>query len=91
MYQVLILYSLFYSVDGSDSMRLMRFVNDAPTKTSNCISRKINIDGRPHICLFAKRNIDSGEELRYDYGGDDLPWRKVSALSYVYNAFVGYL
>jgi len=29
----------------------------------------------PHIVLFAAKELEVGEELRYDYGGGDLPWR----------------
>ena len=29
---------------------------------------------RPHLCLFAIRDIKQGEELLYDYGVDNLPW-----------------
>jgi hypothetical protein len=30
---------------------------------------------KPHILLFAATDIETGTELRYDYGGGDLPWR----------------
>jgi SET domain-containing protein len=34
-------------------------------------------NGYPRLCLFALRDIDAGEELRYDYGDDpaNLFWR----------------
>lgn len=55
-------------------------VNDAPLQDNKCNSemRIVGIDGQPFLCIFAKRNIDTGEEIRYDYGVDSLPWRKVS-------------
>ena len=33
--------------------------------------------GQPRLLLFACRHIDFGTELRFDYGVQDLPWRKV--------------
>ena len=37
---------------------------------------KVVIGDRPHLCLFATRDIMLHEEVSYDYGVDDLPWRK---------------
>ena len=31
----------------------------------------------PCLCLLAKRNTEAGIEIRYDYGQNDLRWRKV--------------
>ena len=31
----------------------------------------------PRLCLFAAKDIDPGEEIRYDYGDENAPWRKV--------------
>ncbi|KAH3723646.1 hypothetical protein DPMN_049440 [Dreissena polymorpha] len=54
-------------------------VNDAPKgdPACHCEMRIVGIEGRPYLCIFAKRNIELGEELRYDYGVDLLPWRQV--------------
>ena len=38
--------------------------------------KKVVVDNVPHLCLFAIRDITINEELRYDYGINDLPWRK---------------
>nr|XP_022296603.1 uncharacterized protein LOC111106281 isoform X2 [Crassostrea virginica] len=38
----------------------------------------ILVDNYPRLCLFAKRTIKCGEELRYDYGDAHLPWRQKS-------------
>ncbi len=27
------------------------------------------------LCLFALKDIKEGEEIAYDYDGDDCPWR----------------
>lgn len=37
--------------------------------------RKSEFEGQPRIYLIATVNIVDGEELRYDYGDVDLPWR----------------
>ena len=40
--------------------------------------QKIDVDGSPHLCLFALADIDDGIELRYNYGAPGLWWRKVN-------------
>ncbi|XP_077436193.1 uncharacterized protein LOC144060471 [Vanacampus margaritifer] len=35
----------------------------------------LNVQGKPHLCLFATQDIDSGEEITYNYGDSDWPWR----------------
>ncbi|XP_067347081.1 histone-lysine N-methyltransferase set-1-like isoform X1 [Channa argus] len=57
--------------DGS----LGRLVNDNG-KSPNCIMKKIIVDGKPHLCLFAVRKIEIGEEIDYNYGDSKWPWRK---------------
>ncbi|CAL8378724.1 unnamed protein product [Boreogadus saida] len=57
--------------DGS----LGRLVNDDHIHP-NCKMKKVITEGKPHLCLFALRDIKSGEEITYDYGGTDWPWRK---------------
>ncbi|KAL7877397.1 hypothetical protein SRHO_G00040400 [Serrasalmus rhombeus] len=37
--------------------------------------KKIDVNGKPHLCLFALNDIKEGEEVTYDYGGEDCPWR----------------
>ncbi|XP_064635773.1 uncharacterized protein LOC135492955 [Lineus longissimus] len=65
------------SVDATkDTGTLGRLANDAWNGADNCLMKKVlAADGSPALCLFAKRDINIGEELRYDYGVDDLPWR----------------
>jgi len=64
--------------------RLGRYVNDEPQRTANCRVKTILVDHggvkRPHVVLYAKRDIEKGSEIRYDYGGGDLPWRNVRIL-----------
>ncbi|XP_057698105.1 uncharacterized protein LOC130922235 isoform X2 [Corythoichthys intestinalis] len=57
--------------DGS----LGRLVND-DHKHPNCKMKMIVTEGKPHLCLFAQRDLDIGEEITYDYGPADWPWRK---------------
>ncbi|XP_037398673.1 uncharacterized protein LOC108425310 [Pygocentrus nattereri] len=52
-----------------------RLVND-DHKHPNCRMKMIEVDGRPHLCLFAIEDIKEGDEITYDYGGGDWPWRK---------------
>ncbi|XP_034545479.1 N-lysine methyltransferase KMT5A-like [Notolabrus celidotus] len=51
-----------------------RLVNDEHSRP-NCRMKKLDINGKPHLCLFALHDIQQGEEITYDYGGDDCPWR----------------
>ena len=64
------------SIDATFSKSLCRYVNDSPF--GNCIMKKVMIDGKPHLCLVAAQNINSGTELRYDYLdiADNLTWRE---------------
>ncbi|XP_077073859.1 uncharacterized protein LOC143738123 [Siphateles boraxobius] len=57
-----------------ENSSLGRLVNDAHFNP-NCRMKKIVADGKPHLVLFALQNIERGDELTYDYGGSDWPWR----------------
>lgn len=56
-------------------------MNDAPRKdiSCNCIAKSLHLAGKPRVVLFAARDILPGQQMLYDYGGHNLPWRKVSA------------
>ncbi|XP_040925303.1 uncharacterized protein LOC114849331 isoform X3 [Betta splendens] len=54
---------------------LGRLVNDDHIYP-NCKMKRVIAEGKPHLCLFALRDIKAGEEITYDYGGSDWPWRK---------------
>lgn len=71
---------MFYSIDGTDNTRLGRYVNDSPRRFANCYTKMIMVDARPHIAIFAGQDLPAGVEIRYDYGGGDLPWRNVSSM-----------
>ncbi|XP_060741839.1 histone-lysine N-methyltransferase EHMT1-like [Tachysurus vachellii] len=56
--------------DGS----LGRLVN-VNHKFPNCVMKKVIVNDRPHLCLFAVRHIEAGTELDYNYGDSKWPWR----------------
>jgi len=37
-------------------------------KKSNCVTKVVEVDGKPRLILVTSRDIDVGEELLYDYG-----------------------
>jgi SET domain len=70
-------YVIYFSLDATMHIhRKGRFVNDGIDHERNAIPKIIEVDGVPHICLFASRSISASEEIRYDYGVCNLPWRK---------------
>ncbi|XP_035995629.1 inactive histone-lysine N-methyltransferase 2E-like [Fundulus heteroclitus] len=61
--------------DGS----LGRLVNDDHIGR-NAKLKYLTVQGKPHLCLFATQEINKGEEITYNYGDSDWPWRcKVEA------------
>jgi len=69
-----------HCVDATvDNGRLGRLVNHSKLK-ANLQTRIFEHQGVPHIMFFAARDIDTGEELLYDYGErrqeavKDFPW-----------------
>ncbi|XP_076857260.1 histone-lysine N-methyltransferase set-1-like [Brachyhypopomus gauderio] len=66
-----------WCIDASEEDgTLGRLVND-DAKNANCKMKKIVVNGRPHLCLFAIKNILPGEEITYDYGDSAWPWRSL--------------
>ncbi|XP_028319197.1 N-lysine methyltransferase KMT5A-A-like isoform X2 [Gouania willdenowi] len=70
-----------YCVDATrESGRMGRLINHS--KNGNCQTKLHDINGIPHLILVASRDIDTGEELLYDYGDrskasiDAHPWLK---------------
>lgn len=41
----------------------------------NCEMKKIVYEGKPHLCLFAVKEISTDEEITYSYGDSFYPWR----------------
>ncbi|KAL5017690.1 hypothetical protein ScPMuIL_005227, partial [Solemya velum] len=62
------------TVEPSTGQSLGRLVNHARGKDQNCLMKIVTVNSRPHLCLFASRDIHEEEELLYDYGVDNLPW-----------------
>ncbi|CAH1801639.1 unnamed protein product [Owenia fusiformis] len=57
-----------YCIDATaESGYLGRLLNHS-CKVDNCMTKVIAIDNKPYLILVAKRDIDIGEELLYDYG-----------------------
>uniref|UniRef100_A0A9J8DIX4 SET domain-containing protein n=1 Tax=Cyprinus carpio carpio TaxID=630221 RepID=A0A9J8DIX4_CYPCA len=60
-------------IDASlDDGSLGRLVNDS--QKPNGKIKKIDLGGKPHLCLFAIKDINKDDEITYNYGGQDLPW-----------------
>ncbi|XP_065670488.1 uncharacterized protein LOC124808530 isoform X1 [Hydra vulgaris] len=66
----------FY-LDGSNSKQMGAYINDTSVQYQNCNMKKVVVDNKPCLCLFAIKDIKSGTELRYNYGdkADNLWWR----------------
>ena len=56
-------------------------MNDNPLHKANCTMRKIKGENKVYLALYALRNIEKGEELRYDYGVKGLPWRQLKGIT----------
>ncbi|XP_054865957.1 uncharacterized protein LOC118470098 isoform X2 [Amphiprion ocellaris] len=67
-----------YCIDAlKDDGTLGRLVNDDHINP-NCKVKKIVVKGRPHLCLFALKEIFPGEEITYNYGDSPWPWRSMA-------------
>ncbi|XP_058232049.1 histone-lysine N-methyltransferase set-1-like [Hemibagrus wyckioides] len=65
----------FWTIDAArDDGTLGRLVNDDHINP-NCKMKRIIVEGKPHLCLFALRDILPGEEVTYNYGDGDYAWR----------------
>jgi histone-lysine N-methyltransferase SETD8 len=57
-------------------------VNHSATEF-NATPKVVEIKGKPHLCLFASRDIHVGKEVLFDYGErrkdvvHSLPWLKL--------------
>ena len=65
----------FHSIDAYSTKRLGRFANDGWGSGANAYVKLTHTNGNPHLCLFAKKHIKSGTEIRYDYNRRSAPWR----------------
>lgn len=65
----------YLSIDAArEDGSLGRLVNDDHV-SPNSKMRTITVNGKPHLCLFAIKDIKPGEEITYNYGDSDWPWR----------------
>ena len=62
-------------MDASFSDGLGRLVNDAPPQKANSTIRKVRTDGICSLHIYGKKDINIGDQITYDYGVNDLPWR----------------
>lgn len=65
-----------FSIDATFSNQCGRYVNDGIRENKNAELKVVYHCTTPHVVLFASRNICKGEEIRFDYGVDSLPWRQ---------------
>ncbi|XP_059358170.1 uncharacterized protein LOC132096669 isoform X3 [Carassius carassius] len=64
-----------WCMDASkEDSSLGRLANDE-TRNPTCKMRTVEVSRKPHLCLFAVRDILPGEEITYNYGDSDWPWR----------------
>ncbi|XP_071830278.1 uncharacterized protein [Apostichopus japonicus] len=76
-------YQYFYSDRGKTlcidathvKKSLGKFVNDEKPQKANCRMKKIIHNEEVILCLFSTKEINIGDEIRYDYGLKNLPWR----------------
>ncbi|WAR31628.1 hypothetical protein MAR_034170, partial [Mya arenaria] len=71
-----------YNIDATNTKGLGRMVNDSAKP--NCKVKKIMTD-KPRLWLYSIKDIHPGEQLTFDYGVKDAPWRKRKSRDYWYN------
>ncbi|XP_071829640.1 uncharacterized protein [Apostichopus japonicus] len=64
-----------WCIDASSSERKGKFINDEWRKPNACV-QQLDYSMGPRLAIFAKREIRSGDEVRYNYGQTDAEWRK---------------
>jgi len=51
-----------------------RLVNDEHINP-NAYMKVVAVDGTPHLLLYSRWTINVGDEIRYNYGAGNFPWR----------------
>lgn len=68
------------SIDATEEREtgpiLGQLVNHGEKNEVNVKPSILDFEGTPVICLFALTDIAEGEELLYDYGVSNLPWKQ---------------
>lgn len=60
---------MFFSIDATvENNRMGRLCNHATGKSATAKVRVVVVNNVPHVCLFAKRDMDVGDQVLYDYG-----------------------
>lgn len=68
--------SICNSIDATvEDSSLGRLVNHGEKKERNCKMVVREAQALPYLCLFAIRDIKEHEEILYDYGIKNLPWK----------------
>jgi SET domain-containing protein len=55
-----------WTIDGTNRKNTARYINHACGKTANCEAE----NDRGRIFILAKKSIETGDELTYDYGNE---------------------
>ena len=62
-----LLFQWIYSIDATEeSNYLGRLVNHS--RNGNLTTKAVEVEGKPHLVLVAKKDIDADTEVLYDYG-----------------------
>lgn len=57
----------FSSIDATEETGYLgRLVNHS--RNGNLVTKAVEVDGEPHLILLAKRDLEAGTEVLYDYG-----------------------
>jgi len=70
-------YTIYCSNDATCSKQMGRMVNDGIGIDQNATMKLLYVGDEPHLVTFATKDICPGEEVKYDYGIKNLPWRKL--------------
>ncbi|XP_077974938.1 uncharacterized protein LOC120330366 isoform X1 [Styela clava] len=68
--------SKIFCIDAQETDCICKYAND-DWNNPNATMKKIVVEDVPHLCLFARRDINVGDEIRYDYNYPNAPWRKI--------------
>ena len=62
---------------------MCHLANDKEKSQANAEMKKLVINRKPHLALFATKEILPGDEICYDYGDDveNLWWRKTDQVN----------